>query len=89
MMQRLFGWGPGTSTRRRRNPRVAASLSRDTTANLTHDELKAIMTPNDVDLVVLTFNCAKAAIMPDVFASHLLRTFKQDDTPTLPELVVL
>lgn len=47
----------------------------------------ATMAPSTLDLVILTFNCAKNLINPSVFASHLHGTLSQN--PGLPDLVVL
>lgn len=46
------------------------------------------MTPSTLDLLVLTFNCAKSLVNPAVFASHLQSAFGQNATG-LPDLVVL
>jgi hypothetical protein len=45
------------------------------------------MAPSTLDLVILTFNCAKNLINPPVFASHLHGTLSQN--AALPDLVVL
>lgn len=41
-----------------------------------------------LDVLVLTFNCAKNLISPAIFASHLQSAFGQNATG-LPDLVVL
>ncbi|ATY61107.1 inositol 5-phosphatase [Cordyceps militaris CM01] len=46
------------------------------------------MTPSTVDLLFLTFNCAKALINTPVFANHLEAAFGQNATD-LPDLIVL
>lgn len=46
------------------------------------------MSPSTLDLLVLTFNCAKNLINPGVFATHLASAFGQNATG-LPDLVVL
>ncbi|KAM3426868.1 hypothetical protein MY4824_009776 [Beauveria thailandica] len=46
------------------------------------------MAPSKVDLLFLTFNCAKALINTAVFANHLEAAFGQNATD-LPDLVVL
>ncbi|XP_044721586.1 endonuclease/Exonuclease/phosphatase family domain-containing protein [Hirsutella rhossiliensis] len=46
------------------------------------------MAPSTLDLLVLTFNCAKNLISPGIFASHLQSAFAQNATG-LPDLVVL
>ncbi|KAJ6443919.1 inositol 5-phosphatase [Purpureocillium lavendulum] len=45
------------------------------------------MPPSTLDLLVLTFNCAKNLINPGVFATHLASAFGQNATG-LPDLVV-
>jgi hypothetical protein len=45
------------------------------------------MAPSTLDLVILSFNCAKNLINPTVFASHLHGALSQD--AGLPDLVVL
>ncbi|KAK4102239.1 DNase I-like protein [Parathielavia hyrcaniae] len=45
------------------------------------------MAPSTLDLFVLTFNCAKNLIDPDIFASHLHAALSQNATG-LPDLVV-
>ena len=47
------------------------------------------MAPSTLDLVILTFNCAKNLINPSVFASHLQGTLSQGQNAGLPDLVVL
>ena len=46
------------------------------------------MGPSTLDLVILTFNCAKNLIDVPVFAAHLQQALGQNAT-TLPDLVVL
>lgn len=46
------------------------------------------MAPSTLDLLILTFNCAKNLINVPVFANHLQSAFGQNAT-TLPEVVVL
>ncbi|KAG5979087.1 hypothetical protein E4U55_005569 [Claviceps digitariae] len=46
------------------------------------------MTPSTVDLLVLTFNCAKSFIHVGVFANHVQRAFA-DNATGLPDVVVL
>ncbi|OAQ94154.1 inositol 5-phosphatase [Purpureocillium lilacinum] len=45
------------------------------------------MSPSTLDLLVLTFNCAKNLINPGVFATHLASAFGHN-APGLPDLVV-
>jgi hypothetical protein len=47
------------------------------------------MTPSTLDLLILTFNCAKNLINVDVFASHLHGALSQNANGLLPDLVVL
>jgi hypothetical protein len=46
-------------------------------------------TPETMDLLVLTFNCAKNFINVAVFATHLQAALKQNATGALPDVVVL
>lgn len=46
------------------------------------------MAPSTLDLLIITFNCAKSFIDPTVFASHLEGPLQQNST-RLPDLVVL
>ena len=46
------------------------------------------MTPDNLDLLVLTFNCAKSLINVAVFAQHLQTAFSKNASG-LPDLVVL
>jgi hypothetical protein len=46
------------------------------------------MTPPSIDLLYLTFNCAKNLLDIPVFGSHLQTAFRQNATG-LPEVVVL
>jgi hypothetical protein len=46
------------------------------------------MAPSTLDLLVITFNCAKALINPPIFAGHLQASFSQNAS-SLPDLVVL
>ncbi len=46
------------------------------------------MAPSTLDLLILTFNCAKNLIDVGVFASHLQGALSQNATG-LPDLVVL
>uniref|UniRef100_A0A8H7NJQ4 Inositol polyphosphate-related phosphatase domain-containing protein n=1 Tax=Bionectria ochroleuca TaxID=29856 RepID=A0A8H7NJQ4_BIOOC len=45
------------------------------------------MAPSTLDLLVITFNCAKALINPPIFAGHLQASFSQNAS-SLPDLVV-
>jgi len=60
---------------------VAMSLS--AAADEAHD-----MARSTLDLLFITFNCAKALINPAVFAPHLHGALQQNSTG-LPDLVVL
>lgn len=46
------------------------------------------MAPSTLDLLFITFNCAKNLINPAVFAGHLHGALAQNSTG-LPDLVVL
>lgn len=46
------------------------------------------MAPSTVDLLFVTFNCAKNLVDPNVFGHHLHTTFREN-ADTLPDLVVL
>jgi len=46
------------------------------------------MAPSTLDLLILTFNCAKNLITPGVFAGHLQESLAQG-AGGLPDLVVL
>lgn len=59
---------------------MASSTSAATEA---HD-----MAPSTLDLLFITFNCAKNLINPTVFASHLQGALLQNSA-ALPDLVVL
>jgi hypothetical protein len=64
-------------------------MSDSTLASTTSNpELSQSMAPSALDLLVLTFNCAKNFINVAVFANHLQATFGQNAT-TLPDVVVL
>jgi hypothetical protein len=47
-----------------------------------------IMAPSTLDLLMLTFNCAKNLINVSIFANHLQAALSQNATG-LPDLVVL
>ena len=47
------------------------------------------MTPPSLDLLVLTFNCGKALLSVDTFASHLKDVFGHGVGAVMPEMVVL
>ena len=49
----------------------------------------AAMAPSTLDLLILTFNCAKTFINPPVFAAHLHGALAAQNTADLPDLVVL
>lgn len=53
-----------------------------------HAEKQDTMAPSTVDLLFLTFNCAKVLINTAVFANHLEVALGQNATD-LPDLVVL
>lgn len=80
MMQRLFGLDTST---RRLPPRLAMQKQQNLANNIADN-----MAPNDVDVALITFNCAKQAIQPDVFGHHLCTAFEKN-AAILPELVVL
>lgn len=46
------------------------------------------MTPSTLDLLVLTFNCAKSLVNPTVFANHIQTAFA-NNAVGLPDVVVL
>lgn len=52
----------------------------------THTDMQ--MTPSTIDLLFITFNCAKSIIDTSVFSNHLQDVLRQNPT-ALPELVVL
>ncbi len=47
------------------------------------------MAPSTLDLLILTFNCAKNLINPPVFAGHLQDSLARGVEGRLPDLVVL
>jgi hypothetical protein len=49
----------------------------------------AVMAPSTLDLLILTFNCAKTFINPPVFAAHLHGALAAHNAADLPDLVVL
>jgi hypothetical protein len=61
------------------------TLSNTTTPDPTTSQS---MAPSPLDLLVLTFNCAKNLINVAVFANHLQAALGQNAT-TLPDVVVL
>ena len=46
------------------------------------------MAPSTLDLLFITFNCAKNLVNPAIFAGHLHGALSQNST-ALPDLVVL
>ncbi|KND89845.1 Polyphosphatidylinositol phosphatase INP52 [Tolypocladium ophioglossoides CBS 100239] len=63
-------------------------MATSTAVDLDAPDRSAGMAPSTLDLLVLTFNCAKSLISPGVFATHLQSAFAQNATG-LPDIVVL
>lgn len=63
-------------------------MATSTAVDLDAPDRSSSMAPSTLDLLVLTFNCAKSLVNPGVFATHLQSAFGQNATG-LPDLVVL
>ncbi|KAK3898517.1 Endonuclease/exonuclease/phosphatase, partial [Staphylotrichum tortipilum] len=63
-------------------------LSTTTTTTTTRTQPAATMAPSTLDLLILTFNCAKSLINPSIFASHLQDSLARNGAGGLPDLVV-
>ncbi|POR35360.1 Polyphosphatidylinositol phosphatase INP52 [Tolypocladium paradoxum] len=63
-------------------------MATSTAVDIDAPDRSSSMAPSTLDLLVLTFNCAKSLIHPGVFATHLRSAFGQNATG-LPDLVVL
>lgn len=63
-------------------------MATSTAVDLDAPDHSSSMAPSTLDLLVLTFNCAKSLVNSGVFATHLQSAFGQNATG-LPDLVVL